>query len=47
MVVHPTILPFIATMTVKGKKTKFLRAYVAPLITMFLMRLRQLILLTP
>jgi hypothetical protein len=24
------ILPFIMAMTVKGKKTKFLRAYVAP-----------------
>jgi hypothetical protein len=28
--VHPTILPFIMAMTVKGKKTKFSRDYVAP-----------------
>jgi hypothetical protein len=28
--VHPMILPFITAMTVKGKKTKVLRAYIAP-----------------
>jgi hypothetical protein len=28
--VHPTILPFIMAMTVKEKKTKVLRSYVAP-----------------
>ncbi len=28
--VHPRILPFITAMTVKGKKTKVLRAYVVP-----------------
>jgi hypothetical protein len=28
--VHPTILPFILAMTIKGKKTKVLRAFVAP-----------------
>jgi hypothetical protein len=28
--VHPTILPFITAMAVKGRKTKVLRAYVAP-----------------
>jgi hypothetical protein len=29
--VHPTILPFIAAMTVKGKKAKVIRAHVAPI----------------
>jgi hypothetical protein len=28
--VHPTILPLIMVITVKGKKTKFLRAYIVP-----------------
>jgi hypothetical protein len=44
--VHPTILPFIMAMTIKGKKTKVLRAYVAPVNCNVLNKAKAIILLT-